>query len=335
MNRKIDFSEDINSIIRELFEAHGVEFYDPEGDRIKDSKKLERWILKKGSSFSNSTTSRILIRQFVNFNKKSISIVPRKVFPSKKVRKQLSSGNLTLKIKKIKDAFEKGEDMNKYLSKSVLLAYDEDQLLASWRIYHLHLSSKKTEHKYFVNRSDKLLMVYVEEDKAYFIDVRNHKENNEQAVNLVWSRQELVKILEIEFPQVINRYKLKSIFGLKEEECLTDEQVRNLRKSGLSTFCRGEGDQAIAPMGGGIASDGSSIEVTMHSDQMSKMFYDWEKYLIEEEETMKNDFIKQGLNADNLHFSLCYGQNGFCVFEKSNEVAIKALSETEYFKHRT
>lgn len=331
MPNKVNFAEDLKSCLRDYFQKYGIDFYDPEADRSTYSPKLKDWIKKNKRKVDEdkSQMDHLLIRQYVNFNRKFIPVGPREVKFSSKVKGIKAHHPERKVINLLADKFRNGENINPFLSKGLLCAYDEDQLHATWRMFHLHVSAKKTKHHYFMDRSDKLLMVFIHEDKAYFLDVRLHKEMDEEnGINVVWSRQELLDILAIEFPDVISYYKLNGI--LPPQERLTDTQLETLKRKGVNPVFS-SGDTVIFPMGGGIASDGSSAEVTMHSDQIRRMIHDWEKHLSESQDALIKDFEKHGLIVKDFSFRLSHEEGGLFVYDENTGARLAGMTERNYF----
>ena len=333
MSNKVNFAEDLKSSLRDYFQKFGIDFYDPEADRSTYSPKLKDWVKKNKRKVDEdkSQMDHLLIRQYVNFTRKFIPVCPRKVKFSSKVKGIKVHHPERKVINLLAEKFRTGENINPFLSKGLLCAYDEDQLHATWRMYHLHVNSKKTQHHYFMDRAGKLLMVFIHGDTAYFLDVRLHKETDEEnGMNVVWSRQELLHILTNEFPDVIANYKLNGVLPPNKEEALTDTQLETLKRKGVNPIYS-SGDLAIAPMGGGIATNGSSVEVTMHSDQIRRMIYDWEKYLSENESSLREDFKRHGHEVTEFRFRLSRDDHGFFVYEELTNARLPSLTERRYF----
>ena len=76
---KFDFSNDIKNIIRNFFQNYDIEIYDPAEDKSKHSSKLKEWLKSKSLSDQDSDETYILLRQYINFHKRIIRVVPRKV----------------------------------------------------------------------------------------------------------------------------------------------------------------------------------------------------------------------------------------------------------------
>ncbi len=333
MDSKVDLSEPLKKCLREYFQKYGVDYYDPEAEFTTFSPKLKDWLKKnrRNAEDDQKNVKHLLLRQYVNFARKFIRVAPLNVKFSSKIKAIKPHYPERKVINLLSDKFRNGENLNPFLSKGLLHAYDEDQFHATWKMFHLHMNSKRTKHHYFMDRSDKLLMIFIHEETVYFLDVRNHKETDEKnGINVVWSRQELLHTLTKEFPEVMELYKLNGILPPKEEEALTDTQLETLKRSGVNPMYS-SGGLVIAPMGGGIATNGSSVEVTMHSDQIRRMISDWEKHLSDRHDEIIKDFERHGLIVTDFAFRLSHDEGGLFVYDEKTGARLASMSERSYF----
>lgn len=121
---------------------------------------------------------------FFNLLDKLISPKPRKVFYSHLINEKIENNRLDENTRSLldllKERFENGEDMNGFLSKLVFDSEKPDYLRYIWGISHLHLSDKVAGNKEEMssNRSDKQLLVIVENTEVLFVDVISHPRQN-------------------------------------------------------------------------------------------------------------------------------------------------------------
>ncbi len=145
-----------------------------------------------------------------------------------------------------------GDNVIGFLSKGICHARgarSRDGLLWDYGMHHFHLS-KEMEESGFAERSDYLLLAIVTGETAYFVDVRPHRDPQ----GLQWVRQDLLGIVHSNWPELIERNVLHGVSGT----CVIDEAKKDLRRKNANLATE-LGDRAIAPLGGGVASDGSSI----------------------------------------------------------------------------
>ena len=145
-----------------------------------------------------------------------------------------------------------GMNVNGFLSKgidSATGARSKDHLLWDYGIHHFHLS-REVDTTGFVKRADYLLFAIVTKENAYFVDVRPHHEPD----GLEWVRQDLLKIVYSNWPEIVEPHILRGVNGT----VVTDKEKAELRRKSCN-LVTDIGGQAIAPIGGGIAGDGSSV----------------------------------------------------------------------------
>ena len=239
----MDFEADLTRIFRSQFDQLGIS-YDP--------------ALEFGE----------LIVCYLEMVNRRISEVPRQVRYSDEIHASLGRLSETgpdtpQEREKKKEAwraafflrhrFEAGKNVNGFLSKRIAYAtgpQSKDGLLWDFGMHHLHLSMELTESG-FVERSGYLLFVIVTDATAYFVDVRPHRDQQ----GLVWVRQDLLKIVESNWPELIEPNVLK---GILPGTPVSDEERKALRKRNM--VCAMEMDGAVAvPLGGGTTLDGSSL----------------------------------------------------------------------------
>lgn len=213
----------------------------------------------------------------------------------------------------IKQRISLGKDIKPFLSKKIKTDFSyNDLLLNDWGIQHLHLS----EHicgDGFAERSDYELFVYFTDSEAYLIDIRPHKEMN------LFCKQELVKRLYENWPSL---FKKRLLNGISSNENITDEQIANLRRNGvqmLITSC----DGMLAPLGGGYATNGMSMDVTMGADCWHRNLKKIERNIIENIAEIFCSISKLRTNAkpdlDIMFFQGKLGEN-ILLFERTNKV---------------
>ena len=150
----------------------------------------------------------------------------------------------------IRHLLVKGDNVTGFLSKNVNCLTSRDGLLWDFGMHHFHLN-KKVEISGFVKRSDYLLFAIITQEHAYFVDVRSHRDPQ----NLEWDRQELLKTVHSNWPELIDANILQGVKGT----VLTDEEKHELRRKNANHVAEISGN-AIAPIGGGTAADGSSLK---------------------------------------------------------------------------
>ena len=174
-----------------------------------------------------------------------------------------------------------GVNVNAFLSKSIGKAEGWDGLLWSYGMHHFHLG-RETGKDGFVKRSKHLLFAIVAPTDAYFVDVRPHPPKD----GIGWVSQELLEIVHSNWPELIEEKVLHGASG----DQLTDEEMQELRRKNTN-YAMNIGGNAIAPLLGGLASDGSSILCTFLAIRLLHEL----RY---HEEVLRNEEVRQAVAQD-------------------------------------
>ena len=169
---------------------------------------------------------------------------------AKQRKKALEAWNAVFHIRYIMGS---GGDLTPYQGKGIMDATSKDGLLWDYGMHHFHLGSG-FERSGFARRSDYLLFAIVADEDAFLVDVRSHRDPE----GLQWVRQDLLKIVHRNWPEITNERILRGI----QWESLTDEQKKELRRKNVNTVAD-MGDYAITPLGWGTMADGSSAMCKM------------------------------------------------------------------------
>lgn len=221
-------------------------------DLVKDLQNYIYQILcKKG--FKDIDPNNALY-QYFNLQKKQVISKKRKIHKSKEF---LCPLGYELILKQFEDKVLNGESLLPYMSKKYKNASYNDGLLNDWNIYHFHLSNT-FEKDGMATRSDFQLFAYVTENDMYFIQVYRH--NAPQ----LYCKRELIEIINSNWSELLEDFQLKGVCGLKES--LSDEQYKKMRKANISMVVELEDNRVYGLIGGGYASDGSSLQAIRESN---------------------------------------------------------------------
>lgn len=175
----------------------------------------------------------------------------------------------TEKLKRLETEIENGANLDSYLSRSIMDCSKDDLMLYDWGIYHLHISDKLDTKKSdgFMERSDLLLYVLFDNDKAYFIKTINHKgENN------MWTKKECLDIINDNWPHLLEPYIMKGVS--KEQQYISDDERTILRKKHGNTFITLNNGVVIMPPNMGLVCDGSPFKAIYATDCLKKQLKD-------------------------------------------------------------
>lgn len=234
--------------------------------------------------------------------KKIIPAHPRRVHYSKEFS---CPDECKSALDKIVSAIESGKNLIPYMSKLTIRPSKNDGLLNDWNIHHFHLDEEYEKDSIFIERSDWLLLAFVGEQDIYFLNVFYHKKP------YLWTHIELIRIIDNNWPDLIERHRLQGVTRLAEK--LDDEKYAILRKANMSSFVELEENKVFGLIGGGYASDGSSIEAVRTSDH-------WYNYIRKIELYIRDDY--QNFKKQMLPF------DSYSV-EKKLEIDLLTLTEEE------
>ena len=214
-----------------------------------------------GIQYNCSMSTDDLVTRYFEMSTRRISFTRRKVLLSKELQKTLvnlaeekhtetrkSALEAYSTVSLLRRLLQNGENVLRFLSKNINDLTYSDGLLWDFGMHHFHLCREIGEAG-FVRRSDYLLFAIITNEFAYLVDVKPHRDPEK----LGWVRQELLKIVYSNWPQLIEKHTLHGVLG----ETITDEQKKELRRKNVNSATVME-NKTLAPIGGGMMSDGSS-----------------------------------------------------------------------------
>ena len=247
--REMDLTADLDRIIREQFDKSGVSY----------NKKLQ--VVDLAASYFEMLNRRIDPRpRRVHFSEELCESLGRLIGetdPNQK-RKAADAWSAVFKIRYL---MVRGRNVNAFLHKGIESATGKrsrDGMLWDFGMHHFHLSTESASSG-FVERSDYLLFAVLTDEDAYFVDVGPHPTPK----NLGWVRQELLRIVRANWPELIKPWILHGTKG----DVFTDRERARLRdkRANVATDLDGH---AVAPLGGGLTAAGSSILCRRLADEL-------------------------------------------------------------------
>lgn len=196
---------------------------------------------------------------FFNLQKKSVRPQKRMVHYSKEFT---CPAEVERGLKALVQKFENGDDVSLYLSKDAASPSEFDGLLYDWGIYHFHLGETIDNHTGRIMRTGPILFAKIDNKNVYCINIYSHGKNVQQP----WAKQELLKIIHNNWPQIIEKWKLPDGIELYPEDIstLSDIEYASLRKNGISTAIFVDKGVAYMSPGGGYMSTGHSQEIVRY-----------------------------------------------------------------------
>ena len=274
------------------------------------SRLIEGQFDKNSISYDRSMPLHRLVARYFEMNVRQIHPAPRRVHFSDQTHASL--GELSRRgegdpsaqdawgaVFRLRQLLVEGANVNGFLTTRIRRATVRDGLLWYNGMHHFHLGSEM-EADGFVKRSDYLLFAIVASDDAYFVDVRPHPPEG----GIEWSSQELLRIVHTHWPELIEANVLHGVHGTQ----LADDQIHELRRKNVNYAIEIDG-KAIAPLGGGMAGDGSSVLCTIFASKLLRDLRYHEELLKDNEihEAVARNLREQGFDAGpTLEFELVF-----------------------------
>jgi hypothetical protein len=290
-------------------------------DLFADLKDIVKQHLKAlGVQFSADAPLEKLILLALNHELKTVSQRSRKVYCSKEFLTKKSGLDAAQKqaADDILAKFRKGEDVGGHFSESSVNPKETDALLADWKIHHLHISNHKNKPTdRFYSRTGPVMFAYVSEDAAYFIDIYPHGKGFPET----WTRQDLLSILDRNWPHILEPYRLKGISGVAFAP--SDLELRKLRGANVNTIIQ-VGNSFIAPPGGGLAMDGTPSANVFRMDRTFHLIKDFERFVNKNFDQLRAEIsLKSGVAENSMDFGLVLIRpSGFGVIEKKTKTLV-------------
>lgn len=226
-----------------------------------------------------------LIYEYSNLRQRLIPAKPRTIVYANDFRRipDYETG-LHLLEEKIRN----GETLTPHLSRKILDADSQDGLLFDLGVYHLHLGEREDPvHPGLIEGRKKILYAVFTDDTAFFICIDDHGR---------WGDLELLRIIQTEFPAVLDKWELKNVSELSFYP--TEMERVELRKNGINTPIEINGKFYMSP-GGGINTARTSAQGVFEMniyyhfyekiDRQIKLFF--EKYSEEISEKLEIDGV--------------------------------------------
>lgn len=217
---------------------------------------VSQWMLKRGVSCKCREED--VIYQYLNWRKKRVPPRARAVLFSRQFHcpEYLRDGLALLTGK-----LERGEDVNAHLSRRSLSPAEPDELLYDWGIYHFHLGTEPEKDGRFIKRTGHILFARVEDRAVYCINTYPHGRG---APVPPWCRQEMLAILDENWPETLQKYKLLGCTPLYPGgRPPTDSEYALLRAGHITTPAAADHGVCCMPPGGGMMASGHSTELMM------------------------------------------------------------------------
>ena len=264
--------------------------------------------LKRKGYFPKNKELRNVLRILLNIRDKTISMNKRTVHISKELQLKELEEPYAESLKVIQKKFEKGQNINPYLSKAAFKGEAKDLLLYDWGIHHLHLNLKY-DKKGFIQRSDYLLFFMLKDSEVFFIDVTKHRIENRTE----FAQQDLICILWRNWKELLLPFRLHEAISASPR--LNDRDYLKARQAGSVVLMECDGN-VFMPPGGGISTATTKIMHTRELDETLDLLKQVETNLRAQLEFINNELGDFNLAPIQADFQLIFTEEKLYVIER-------------------
>ena len=269
---------------------------------------------KVGISYDNSLGVCDLAARYLEMLNRRVVPTPRKVHFSNEVHDSLGKLTDESNAEQREKALEawrtvfyirhlliEGENVTRFLSKGVNDSKSQDKKLWDFGMHHFHLNRTRKTSGGFVVRSDYLLFAIITDADAYFVDVRPHRDSQ----RLEWVRQDLLGIVDSNWPELIESNILRGIKGDGVlDGVLKDEVIKEHRRKSINHTPQFRED-VISPLGGGMMTDGSSTLCRLWVSRLMQEIERHQSYFDDQPAEVRSGLEASGIKpADKMEFEL-------------------------------
>lgn len=208
-----------------------------------------------------------------------VSQQPRIVRKSKKF---LCPPELEAGLCQLESKVTAGADINPHLSRKITKLAYQDALLNDWGIHHFHLGTNLILNG-LVEGTSMVLFARVTDKEFDEITIAGHG---------TWQEVEFVEALHENWPDSIKQFRLQQ--QAAGGTSTTKESVEFARSHGLHMAVTTRDGTCYAPLGGGIASDGSSVLALENADREAYAMKHLEEGIVKDLGEIKQKLQKHG-----------------------------------------
>lgn len=239
-----------------------------------------------------------VLTRYLNFRVRIPPTIEWTVNQSKELANKILPQEITLGLQQLIDKAESGQDLKPHLSTLIDKPDYKDLMFYDWGIFHFHLGTDShPKRQGFVARTDDLLFAIADSPTArmYLIDIHPHHGG--------FTNQDLLRILEENWPEIIEPYALQ---GVDESTYnASDSDIQRDREAGINPILQTPGGRFLRAMGGGITTAGTSFNIEIEAYGIKTEVRQLEELFIQQRDTIADDFNGEyGKNWDELEFKL-------------------------------
>lgn len=280
--KTFDFYTDLKDVIHKEYEIYGV--------RIP---------------IRNDITKMLYDYFTVHF--KVVPPIPREVLLTSEIKTKIQTQQnqkITVLIEKLK----LGEDINNFQSSRLKETKFHDHMRNSWNIFHFHFDSQPNFRKRKADRTDEMLFVYIDDEKAVVLDTDTHSK-------YTFAHEKWLTMLDNSFPEILSPYVSKGVTDYFPK--LTAPERQTIWNKGYSASMMKINNKIIIDPGIGRSCSGHSVQVV--ESVMSVMR--WLQKISEEFQAYHREIcLFLNCDQDKTRFRLSSGNRTFNIIVEQSGV---------------
>ena len=279
---------------------------------------IEIYFKGVGIRYNSKNDIHMCLIDFMNLKMKLIKPVPRIILKSDKLKSKSIPLKYIRALGYIENKIRIGKDITFHQSKKILDPSYNDLLLNDWIIQHIHLSDTKTQKgQKFYDRSKYLLFAAFNSNHAFFIDIREHDEQN------VFAKREFLEIMNNNWPQVMKIYLEGDTIPFVNN--YSDSEIDSLRRKGFTLGTTEINGKIFRNPGIGITKSGHNLHVIKRANEVVRYLHETMEEIENSEEDIKNDLSEEiGFLINDLELCLHLSDQWpfFSVYEMNSKIYI-------------
>lgn len=237
-----------------------------------------------------------VLTNYLNLRRRLVPVVSWKIELSTEVKNKTLPTKVQQGLTEFTKKAQDGEDLKPYLSTRITNPAYRDLMFYDWGIYHFHLGTELQTNG-FIKRTNELLFALADPSSTtmYLIDIHLHKDS--------FTNQNLLRILEENWPEIVDQYAFKDIAELDHNP--SNEDIGKFRKAGINAMVRTPAGRVLPPMGGGITSAGTSLEIKRDILKIRKIVQKVQDEILKNRDLIEDRFRNQyNKNWDDLDIKM-------------------------------
>jgi hypothetical protein len=179
-------------------------------------------------------------------------------------------------------ALRNGLNVNPFQSRDLFNYRFHDKLIYDWSIFHFHLSIENEPDGFFTKRTKKVLFVYIDKEKALFLDIEKHERPHN-----IFAEKKWLEIIDNNWKDILN-YASKDIIEISHR--FTTVERKQLRNANVNEGILEVNGKFVHSPGLGHMSSGHSAKAMMRFNAFHRWLFKVSDHITNTEGIFRDDF---------------------------------------------